>query len=81
MAKGIIKRESVEHFAALIDSSAIAENAYNIAVSSYVEQEDTREVIDIQILNKHISDIVKRQNELRAAIDAIVCDLEVACDE
>jgi len=31
--------------------------------SSYVEQEDTREVIDIQTLNKQIADIVKKQNE------------------
>ena len=54
----------------------IAENDYNIAVSSYVEQEDTREVIDITELNAEIADIVARQAKLRASIDAIVADLE-----
>lgn len=48
-----IAREDSEHFTKLVDNSAIAENEYNIAVSSYVEQKDTREVIDI----KELSDI------------------------
>jgi type I restriction enzyme M protein len=39
-----------DYFAKLADNSAIAENEYNIAVSSYVEQKDTREVIDIKNL-------------------------------
>ena len=74
------RRESAAHFATLVDNSAIAENGYNIAVSSYVEQEDTREVIDITALNAEIAQIVARQQELRAAIDAIVADLEGAGD-
>ena len=73
-----IAREDKEHFSALVDNSKIAENDYNIAVSSYVEQEDAREKIDIKELNKKISEIVKRQNELRAEIDKIVADLEGA---
>jgi len=48
---------------------------YFIAVSSYVEQEDTREVIDITQLNAEISRIVARQSELLTAIDKIVADL------
>jgi len=70
------KRQDIEYFAYLIDNQKIAENDYNIAVSSYVEQKDTREVIDIAQLNAEISQIVARQNELRAAIDTIVADLE-----
>ena len=54
----------------------IAENGYNIAVSSYVEAEDTREAVDITALNAEIARIVARQAELRAQIDAIVADLE-----
>ncbi|MFJ2316802.1 type I restriction-modification system subunit M [Glutamicibacter sp. NPDC087661] len=69
-------RESSEHFATLIENSAIAANDYNIAVSSYVEAEDTREVIDITELNAKIEQIVARQAELRTSIDAIVADLE-----
>lgn len=69
-------RESSDHFATLVDNSAIAANDYNIAVSSYVEAEDTREVIDIAELNAKIEQIVARQAELRTLIDAIVADLE-----
>ncbi|MCW5844356.1 MAG: type I restriction-modification system subunit M [Caldilinea sp.] len=69
-------RQDVEHFACLVENGAIAENGYNIAVSSYVAQEDTREAVDIQALNARIARIVARQAELRTAIDAIVADLE-----
>lgn len=54
----------------------ISENDYNIAISSYVEQEDTREIINIIELNKEITQIVKHQQELRIAIDEIVSDIE-----
>ena len=57
-------------------NTAIGENDYNLAVSSYVEQEDTREVIDITELNAEIARIVARQAELRASIDEIIADLE-----
>ena len=50
----------------------------NIAVSSYVEQEDTREVVNITELNQEIAQIVSKQNELRISIDAIVADIEGA---
>jgi len=71
-----ITREDSEHFTKLVDNSAIGENEYNIAVSSYVEQKDTREVIDIKELNIKISDIVKKQSELRTSIDEIVAEIE-----
>ena len=57
-------------------SAEIAGNDYNIAVSSYVEQKDTREPVDIVALNAEIAAIVARQAELRTQIDAIVADLE-----
>lgn len=71
-----IKREDVEHFCKLIRNDKIGENDYNISVSSYVEQKDTREKIDIKVLNGQIKQIVAKQNELRQQIDAIVADLE-----
>ncbi len=70
--------EDVPHFAALIDHATIAENSYNISVSSYVQAEDTREAVDITALNAEIAHIVTRQQELRQQIDAIVADLEGA---
>ncbi len=71
-----IQRKDIEYFARLIDNSAIAENDYNIAVSSYVEQEDTCEIVDIRKLNANISEIVIKQNKLRNTIDKIVSDFE-----
>ena len=70
------KREDVAHFAKLVDHEVIADNGYNIAVSSYVEAEDTRVAVDITTLNAEIARIVARQADLRAEIDAIVADLE-----
>jgi len=65
-------RKDAEYFAKLVDNKTIAENDYNIAVSSYVVAEDTREVVDITELNAKIAKIVTRQNELRTAIDEVV---------
>ena len=53
----------------------IAEENYNLAVSTYVQPEDTREIINIKELNKDIAAIVQRQSALRARIDAIVTRL------
>lgn len=64
------------HYSTLVSNADIATNDYNIAVSSYVEIEDTREVVDITALNAEIARIVARQAELRHSIDAIVADLE-----
>jgi type I restriction enzyme M protein len=69
-------RQDSEYFAKLVDNQKIGANDYNIAVSSYVVQEDTREVIDITQLNAEISRIAARQSELRTAIDVIVTDIE-----
>jgi type I restriction enzyme M protein len=71
-----VAREDVDHFARLVENSAIGENGYNISVSSWVEQEDTRQAVDITALNAEIAEIVTRQSELRMQIDAIVAELE-----
>ena len=74
-----IERKDEDHFSKLVRNSDIAQNDYNIAVSSYVEQENTTEEVDILKLNAHIAEIVIKQNHLRAAIDEIVADLEGGC--
>lgn len=74
--EAFIIREDFPHFTRLVDNSAIADNDYNIAVSSYVEQEDTGEVVDIHKLNAEIVEIVIRQDALRKEIDEIVNQLE-----
>ena len=72
----LANREDVPHFATLVDHQAIADNGYNIAVTSYVEAEDTRVAIDITELTAEIARIVELQSKLRGQIDAIVADLE-----
>ncbi len=71
-----VARRDIDHFARLVPKKDIAENEYNIAVSSYVEQNNETEKVDIKKLNAHIAEIVIRQQKLREAIDEIVADLE-----
>jgi len=71
-----ISRQDEAYFSRLVPCGEIAENDYNIAVSSYIEQENKSEAVDIEILNAQIAEIVIKQNHLRTAIDEIVADLE-----
>ena len=70
------KKEDVDYIAKSVDYKVIAENDYNLSVSSYIEVEDTRPKTDIKELNERIRRIVARENELRAEIDKIVTELE-----
>lgn len=70
------KKEDVDYIAQSVDQKVIAENDYNLSVSSYIEVEDTRPKTDIKELNERIRRIVARENELRAEIDKIVAELE-----
>ena len=72
-------RNDKEYYAKVVSNEEIAENDYNLSVSSYVEQEDTREQIDIKILNADIKEIVARENRLRMEIDKIIAEIEVDC--
>lgn len=70
-------RSDVDYFARLVANVDVAAKAYNLSVSEYVEQEDTTDAIDITSLNTEIAGIVKRQQEFREQIDAVVADLEI----
>lgn len=70
------KRETVQYFTQLVKKENIEKADYNLSVSTYVESEDTREVIDITILNAKINKIVERENDLRTEIDAIIAEIE-----
>ena len=70
-------REDKDHFARLVSYDEIRENDYNLSVSTYVEAEDTREVIDIVKLNAEIEEIVARENVLREEISKIIAEIEV----
>ena len=69
-------KEEVLFVATSVDNAQIAENDYNLSVSSYVEAEDKREIIDINKLNTEVTETVKRIDTLRADIDEIIKELE-----
>lgn len=70
-------RCDVQYIAKVVPNSEVETQDYNLSVSTYVEQEDTREVIDIVELNKEIARIVEREAQLRTEIDKIVAEIEV----
>ena len=71
------ERIDKEYYAIIVSNDKVAENSYNLSVSSYVEQKDTREKIDIKKLNAEIKEIVAREEVLRAEIDKIIAKIEV----
>ena len=69
-------REEKAHFSHLATYDEVVENDYNLSISTYVEAEDTREKVDIVKLYAEIEEIVKREDELRAAIRQIIVEIE-----
>jgi type I restriction enzyme M protein len=69
-------KDNIEYVAKTIDNSIIAENDYNLSVSSYVETKDHREEFDIVELNTEVSNTVKKIDRLRADIDSIINEIE-----
>ena len=71
-----VSRADVDHFARCVPYEEIAQNEYNLSVSTYVQPEDTREVIDIVKLNAEIERIVAREQVLRDEIAKIIGEIE-----
>ncbi len=69
-------KEEVANVATSIDNTKIAENDYNLSVSSYVEAKDNREQINIAELNNEVTLTVKKIDQLRADIDEIIKEIE-----
>lgn len=69
-------RADVAHTVRCVQSKEIAAEDYNLSVSTYVEPEDTREVIDIAALNAEIREIVAKEEVLRREIDKIIAEIE-----
>ena len=68
-------RKEEQYFSRLVSIEEIIENESNLSVSSYVEQEDTREVIDIEAVNASLQSLIAEGNELNKKIDEIVSKL------
>lgn len=70
-------RKDKQYVSRLVANDDIAKADYNLSVSTYVEQEDTREKVDIVKLNAELAEIVERENVLRAEIDKIIKEIEL----
>jgi type I restriction enzyme M protein len=68
-------RKDEQYLAKLVKNDDILANDCNLSVSSYVEQEDTREVINITEVNAKLESLVAEGNDLNAKIDAIIKEL------
>lgn len=78
IVSAVAERRDEQHFARLVPNDEVGskQNNYNLSVSTYVEQEDTREKIDIVKLNAEIDEIVAREQKLREEIDRIIGEIE-----
>lgn len=65
-----------KYFSKYVKNDEIALNDYNLSVSTYVDFEDTRPKVNIDELNREISCIVRREEQLRREIDAVVAEIE-----
>lgn len=74
-------REDVDYTVRMVEHDEIEKEGYNLSVSTYVEQEDTREKIDIKKLNAEIKEIVAREDALRSEINKIIAEIECETDE
>ena len=68
-------RKDEQYLAKLVKNDAILENDCNLSVSSYVEQEDTRERIDIKEVNSKLAALITEGDELNEKIEAIIKEL------
>lgn len=68
-------RKDKEYVAKLVSNKEIAENEYNLSISTYVEREEIKEYIDINILNEQINEIVAREQILRDEIKKIIKEI------
>lgn len=70
------ERKEVRYFTRLVTISDILANESNLSVSSYVEQEDTREKIDIEAVNTEVSEVRMKGDFLAGEIDKIIKEME-----
>lgn len=69
-------KENAEYFALSVPFEEVADNDYNLSVSSYVKARDNREVVDIAKLNAALKNTAARITQLRTDIDVMVAKIE-----
>lgn len=70
-------RKSVENKSYLATYEEVKDNDYNISVNSYLKTVGEDTTIDIEEVNKKLSEVVPRQQRIREELEAIIKELEV----
>ncbi len=69
------ERKAEQYFSCLVPTSQVLENDSNLSVSSYVEQEDVREAINIKVVNSELRDLISESYDLNQEIESIISDI------
>ena len=72
-------KEAIPHFSYLATYEEIVDNDYNLSVSSYVEAEEIKTIIDIHQLNREVKEIEEKVDQLRVLVDGIIDEIEGGC--
>ena len=70
-------RKSVENKSYLATYEEVKDNDYNISVNSYLKTNAEDTTIDIEEVNKKLSEVVPRQQKIREELEEIIKELEV----
>lgn len=78
VAQAVKNRVDEQYFCKLVpNATIIKENSCNLSISTYVEQKDTRERIDIEAVNRELSEeVVPEVNRLREEVDKFILAME-----
>lgn len=80
IVEAVANRVDEHYFVRVVETKEIADNDFNLSVSTYVEKEDTREVIDIDAVNAELEEIEIEQQQLRENIGAFIAGQRVEID-
>lgn len=69
------ERKEEQYFSKLVSNDEVLANGANLSVSSYVEKEDKREVIDIVALNEEIEALSKYVRNRSVELDEMIKEL------
>ena len=69
------ERKEKQYFSKLVSIDDVLANDANLSVSSYVEKEDKREVVDIEKLNAEIEEMNYKVISLSQKLDIIIKEL------
>jgi type I restriction enzyme M protein len=69
------ERKEEQYFTKLVSNDEVLANGANLSVSSYVEKEDKREVIDIVALNEEIEALSKDVRNRSVELDEMIKEL------